>query len=171
MARLSALTLLIAAALALSACNRNPLEVTRSNCPALGIMGKANTKTIFAGEEQTTENVAFNAIITRSRLSCVETEDVNTEFSFDIIAWRGPAANADSLVLPYFVVVLKDNRQIITKRMYEATVNFAPGEERAGVHESLSQFLPDIEQARRYDYEILIGFQLAPEDVVYNALR
>lgn len=162
---------LILGALLLGACNKNPLQVTLSRCPAVAVVSKTGTLTQFAGEGREIEDVALTAYMTHLRNECDQSDEVNSLISFDVVATRGPAAEQDSFTLPYYVVVLQDNHRIISKKVFETTIDFAPGADRAGVREVVRQYLPDVNRARRYDYEVLIGFHLAPEDAAYNALR
>ncbi|MFC4347462.1 hypothetical protein ACFO5Q_06350 [Kordiimonas lipolytica] len=155
----------------LAACgNRNPLEVTVSRCPAIAVVGDAGTLTRFEGEGRNIEDVAFTASIMDVRLTCEEAEDVTSDVSFSVAATRGDAFRGGSVTLPYFVVVLKDNSQIITKKIYDVTLNF-DSNGRASSREVLEQHIPTIEQARRYNYEVLVGFQLTAQDAIFNMER
>lgn len=162
---------LVLGALLLGACNKNPLQVTLSRCPAVAVVANTGSLTQFTGEGRDIEDIALTAHMTHLRNDCDQTDEVNSLISFDVVATRGPAAAQDSFSLPYYVIVLQDNHRIISKKVFEATVDFDPGADRAGVREVVRQYLPDVNRARRYDYEVLIGFHLTPEDAAYNALR
>lgn len=169
-----AAALVILASLLAAACgaNRNPLEVRVQRCPAIAVVGGTATYTQFAGDGRTAEDVVLNAAITDLKLNCDQDDEVVSTVSFEIFAERGPAMRHDAaLSLPYFVAVVRDNSEIVAKRIYEARLDFSGGADRAGRREILRQVLPTIEQARRYDYEIVLGFQLTPEDVAYNLQR
>lgn len=164
--------LIVASALMLfvAACNRNPLEVTISRCLAVAVVGDVGTLTQFSGSGRTTDDVKFTASIRDVQTTCEEGDSVESRVSFTIGAQGGPAL-ADSVVtVPYFAAVLKDNSQIVTKRIYDVTLRF-DSEGNAVSNEVLTQFVPTIEQARRYNYELLLGFQLDPQDAVFNIVR
>ncbi len=166
----------IVAALLLAGCssdaNRNPLEVTVERCPALAVVGGTGSLTRFRGKGRDADDILFEATITGTRLVCHQGDDVVSEVSFEIVAQRGPALRgATDVALPYFVAVMRDNSEIVAKDVYMARLHFAAEAERAGTREVIRQRLPSIDQARRYNYEILVGFQLDPEDVTYNLLR
>ncbi|TNE61847.1 MAG: hypothetical protein EP335_14225 [Alphaproteobacteria bacterium] len=164
------IVLLALVSLAVAACSRNPLEVVVSNCPAVAVVGDAGTLTRFRGDGRTTDDVAFTASIMNVQSSCVEDVNVVSSVSFDIGGQAGRALASREVTLPYFVVVLKDNSRIVSKKQYDVTLRFdSNGFARAS--QSLEQVIPTIEQARRYNYEVLIGFQLSPEDVAYNMER
>lgn len=155
----------------LAACgNKNPLEVTVSRCPAVAVVGDAGTLTRFKGDGRNVEDVAFTASIMDVRLTCEEADDVNSRVTFSVGAKAGEAFNGGSVTLPYFIVVLKDNSQIVTKRVFDVTLRF-DNNGHAMSNEVIAQHIPTIEQARRYNYEVLVGFQLSAQDAVYNMER
>lgn len=157
--------------LLLAACgNRNPLEVTVSRCPAIAIVGDAGTVTRFDGEGRNVADMAFTASIMDARLTCEEADDVQSLVTFDIGAQRGDAFRGGPVALQYFVVVLKDNSQIVSKRVFDVSLSFDQNG-AAYSREVISQHIPTIEQARRYNYEVLLGFQLTAQEAVYNMER
>jgi len=163
-----------AACLLLAACgsNRNPLEVTVERCPAFAVLGGTGSLTQFAGEERETSDVFLEASISNLSLECDQGDDVISSLAFTVAGERGPAMGDDAeVVLPYFVAVLRDNGLVVAKEIYETRLRFGPDMQRAVVQEELRQRLPTIEQARRYDYEILVGFQLSQDELSYNLLR
>ncbi|MFQ5346457.1 MAG: hypothetical protein ACE5ED_01270 [Rhodothalassiaceae bacterium] len=172
---LRAMLSLLAAAL-LAACssdsNKNPFQVTVQRCPAVAVVGGTGSLTRFRGTERNAEDILYKATITATRLKCHQGDDVVSDVAFEIVAQRGPALRGEAdVALPYFVAVLRDNSEIVAKDVYLARLHFSADAERTGTRELIRQRLPTIDQARRYDYEILLGFQLNPEDVTYNLLR
>jgi len=157
-------------ALTLVACNNNPLEVTISRCPAVAVVGDTGTLTRFNGEGRTADDVMFTATISDVEVSCSEGDSVSSAVSMYIAAESDGKIVNDSVTLPYFVAVLKDNSEVVTKRIFDVTLRFDENG-YAVSREVLSQFIPTIEQARRYNYEFLIGFQLSIDDVAFNMER
>lgn len=158
----------------LAACsgNKNPLEVTVERCPAIAVIGGAGTLTEFAGSGRTADDVLFEATISDVSLACDQDSDVVSDVRFSIVVQRGPAlTGAMDIAIPYFVAVLRDNSEIVAKEIYAADIRLGAGDQRTIRRERIRQILPTIEQARRYDYEILIGFQLDPEHAAYNLVR
>lgn len=162
---------LLCLALVLSACTKNPFEVTVSNCPAVAVLSHTGSLTRFEGAGRDADDVAFDATITGVQVDCDEGRDIELEVSFAIVARKGPAMSEGSVTIPYFVVLMRDNNLITAKKIYESTLTFRPGSDRAGVLETFIQRFEDVAIARRYDYEVLIGFQLTPDEVIYNVLR
>lgn len=161
---------LLSMLLFVAACNKNPFEVQVSRCFGVAVVGDLGTLTKFKGDGRTTKDVAYTASIMDVESSCEEAEDVRSQVSFYVGAQAGPALAGDSITVPYFVAVVKDNSQIITKRIYDVTLRF-DSDGYARSHEVLSQLIPSIEQARRYNYELLVGFQIDPNTAVYNMQR
>ena len=157
-------------ALTLVACNTNPLEVTISRCPAVAIVGDTGTITRFDGDGRTADNVMFTATISDVDVSCNEGDSVSSAVSLYIAAESDGKIVNDTVTMPYFVAILKDNSEIVTKRIFDVTLQF-DSNGYAVSREVLSQYIPTIEQARRYNYEFLIGFQLSVDDVAFNMER
>lgn len=162
--------LLAALTLMLAACNRSPLEVVVSRCPAVAVVGDMNTLTRFKGEGRSTEDVMYTASIMDVTSSCTEEEAVDSRVNFYVGATAGPAFSGRDVTLQYFVAILKDNSQIVSKEIFEVTLSFdSKGFARS--KEVVEQHIPTIEQARRYNYEVLLGFQMDAQDVVFNMER
>lgn len=161
---------LLALASFLASCASNPLEVTISRCPAVAVVGDTGTLTRFSGEGRTDEDVMFTASISDVAVSCQEEDAVTSAIGFYVSAHSDGRLVNDTVVLPYFVAVMKDNSEIVTKRIYDVTLDFDQNG-YAVSREVLNQLIPTIDQARRYNYELLIGFQLSVEDVAFNMER
>jgi len=156
--------------LMLAACARNPFEVTVSRCLAVAVVGDVGTLTKFRGDKQTTDDVAFTASIMDVESRCEEGTNVRSEVAFYIGAQSGPALANRTVTIPYFVAVLKDNSQIVSKKIFDVTLNF-DDTGYAYSQQVVGQIIPTIEQARRYNYELLLGFQMNAQDAVYNMER
>ena len=158
-------------ALIITACaSRNPLEVVVSRCPAVAVVGDAGTLTKFKGDSRLQKDMIFSASITDITSSCVQDDSVSGEVSFTIAATSGTAFQGSAKSVTYFVTILKDNSQIVSKKTFETRLNFNR-DGQAAIRETIRQFIPTIEQARRYNYEILVGFQLSADEAVYNMRR
>lgn len=155
----------------LSACTKNPFLVTTSHCPAVAIVSNTGNLTRFAGEDRNASDVVFNASISSISVDCEEGSGIYANIGLSIIATGGPANTESSVSLPYFVALMRDNNLITSKKIYESRLNFNGAQGRAGSRESVVVRFDDIEVSRRYDYEVLIGFQLSPDEVIYNVLR
>jgi len=154
----------------LAACSKNPFEVQVSRCLAVAVVGDVGTLTRFNGPGQTTGDVAFTASILDVESRCEEGVDIRSEVTFFVGAQSGPALANRTVTVPYFVAVLKDNSQIVSKRIFDVTLSF-DDTGYAYSRQVVGQHIPTIEQARRYNYELLLGFQMDAQDAVYNMER
>lgn len=161
-----------AATMLLAACNTNPLEVIVSRCPAVAVVGDTGTWTEFKDETKgkTQDNLAFTASIVELEQFCDEGSRVESELAFKIVAKSYEGYEGATISLPYFVAVLKDNSQLITKQTYEVELQF-DSNGLAQMPQAVAVTVPTIDQAREYNYEVLVGFQMDPEKVYYNLVR
>ncbi len=149
----------------------NPLRVTVMRCPAPAVVEGVATLTRFAGARRTADAVLFTAAIEDLRLRCDQGERVRSHLRFRIVATRGPALRDEVVEVPYFVAVIRDNGEIVAKKIYRTRLVFTRGSKRAETVEEILQTIPSIAQARRYDYELLVGFQVKTDDLIFNVVR
>lgn len=109
------------------------IQAFRSACPAVGIPDFTGDITLFRTPgDQSAANVDVVATMTNVRSQCNESGDkVYTQVSFDVLARRTDTAGARQVTVPYFVTVLRGGRAVVTKRVGQVTIQFAPGQERA----------------------------------------
>ncbi|MGE8141963.1 hypothetical protein ACQKOE_08310 [Novosphingobium sp. NPDC080210] len=109
------------------------IQAFRSACPAVGIPDYTGDITLFRTPgDQSAANVDVVATMTNVRSQCNESGDkVYTQVSFDVLARRTDTAGARQVTVPYFVTVLRGGRAVVTKRVGQVTIQFAPGQERA----------------------------------------
>jgi hypothetical protein len=119
-------------ALALAGCERNPLVVKRSACPAVAVAAYAGDITLFQGATPDAANVDVEASITNLRDECAETTDnFVTRISYDVVARRADAAQARTVTLPVFAAVVQAGNIINAKQIATVTVDFPAGQTRA----------------------------------------
>jgi hypothetical protein len=133
--RLTALALVLVAA----ACSREGevtrggIYITRSACPQVGIPAATGDITLFSPPNRT-DSAAIDvaAAITNLRSTCDETgANIVSTVTFDVVATRRDAAEARTVVLPYFTVAMQGGTQVVAKRLGNIGLNFAAGSQRA----------------------------------------
>lgn len=200
--RTGGLLAIVAPVLLLSACNSNPLEVTRSLCPATAIPQHTGTMTLFSpAESRDADAVVMTASIFDLENHCVEgSPKVTSNLRFTIGAQRPNAAAEQSVNVQYFVAVVKDGKEIISKQVYDTALHFPAGQVRAQSVETVAAAIdraqaiaaagpaPGRDRKRRRDddnvddtffdaapkasaFEVLVGFQLTDAQVHYNMTR
>lgn len=165
---------LLCAFMALASCGQKKRMgvIKIPNCPAVGFVAHTSSLTRFTGDTLSSEDVAFDALLTDLDFKCVEsTKAIETTISFTIDARKGPALKNFAQEVRYFVVVLRDDYQITNKRSFSTEIQFNSKNDTANVRETVVQRFEDITAPARYRYEVLIGFELSPEEIKFTTIR
>lgn len=126
------IVLIAGIAAALAGCQRNPLMVKRSPCPAVAVPTYLGDATSFsAGGAADARNIDVVATLTNVRETCLEGADrLITDVRFDIIARRSEAGPARSLTLPVMTTVVQGGNLVLSKSVARVVVTFAEGTTR-----------------------------------------
>lgn len=146
-ARLSrSLLVLGLSALALAGCQRNPLVVKRSPCPAVAVPLYANDLTLFyPGTAPDIGNMDLVATITNVRSTCTEGANrLVSEVTYQVVARRSDARGARRVELPVFASVVQGGNLLVSKQISSVVVDFADGAERA---QGLGRARADVDRA------------------------
>jgi len=113
-------------------CERNPLLVKRSACPAVAIPNFTGDVTLFNdGESRDASAIDVVATITNLRGVCDDGADkLGTNVSFDVVARRTSARGPRIVSLPFFASVVQGGSTLISKQLGAVTLNFADGQLR-----------------------------------------
>jgi hypothetical protein len=132
-AAVRALVLLALGGVVLAGCQRNPLVVKRSPCPAVAVPIYANAMTLFGpGMAPDAANVDVTAAITNVRATCVEGPDqLVSSVTYQVVARRTDTSNARQLVLPMFASVVQGGNLLVSKEIAAVTLDFPAGVARA----------------------------------------
>ncbi|HJP22499.1 MAG: hypothetical protein QF546_08495 [Alphaproteobacteria bacterium] len=164
-------------ALLLAGCAPGGLLSKQTNipCPSIMLLGEAERLTQFKeGEGRDLIDVRYEATLSNLTLQCVFKEGrVEVIASFDLVATRGPAARGRIGEFPFFVAVTGPGPGdgIMAKEVFSSRLEFGPNRRRAGVVEQIEEIIPLAEGQKAEDFEVLIGFQLAPDQLEYNRRR
>jgi hypothetical protein len=147
--------LLAGVVLALAGCQRNPLMVKRSPCPAVAVPTYLGDATLFsAGGAADAKNIDVVAAITNLRDTCLEgAEKLTTDVTFDVVARRSAAGPARTINFPVMTTVVQGGNLVVSKELTGVTVTFADGATRAtgsggvrtNVARSASTLTPEIQ--------------------------
>lgn len=122
----------LALALLLAGCERNPLIVSRSACPAVAVAAHVGDVTLFRRAGTDAADIDAVATITNVREDCTETGDqFVTRITFDVVTRRNDAGEARQISLPVFAAVVQAGNLIDAKEITNVGVNFAAGQARA----------------------------------------
>lgn len=147
---------LMVAALALSACARNPMLVKRSPCPAVALPLHVGSLTAFdPPQSRDADAIAYTAEIVDLKGVCTEAPDVlTTDVSFTVVAQRRQPGPARQVRLPLFVALAQGGNVLVSKQLTAVDISFAEGQlraearggGRARVHRSATALAPAVEE-------------------------
>lgn len=139
-------------------------------CPDAVILVDAQRITQYRpGPGRDLTDVQFSGEIARIAGTCVYSDDALTATVIvDIVATRGPAAADAEANLPFFVAVTDEARNIVAKQVFDSAIPIPEGRRRAGVREEIEQVIPLPGDDTVPYYEIIVGFQLTPEQLERN---
>lgn len=141
-------------------------------CPAVGILQETENITLVRGTGADLTDVILKAEMGRVVSKCTyNTSDstITVDLAFDGIAELGPAANSREFTLQTFVAVTRRYSAFDKKQIYNVPVVFEAGQRQMRFVQSVDgTVLPYGENADGRIYQILIGFQLTPEQLQYN---
>ncbi|MBX3593114.1 hypothetical protein [Sphingomonas sp.] len=105
----------------------------RSACPRVGVPAGTGDVTLFdPPASRDASAIDVTAVITNVTSTCEDSGDmIRTSISFDVLGSRRSGAGAREVTLPYFVTVLQGGSSVVSKRVGQATLRFAPGALRA----------------------------------------
>ncbi len=141
-------------------------------CPNVTVLPGADTITIFrAGPGRDLVDVTFEGTIEPLKGECVYQDDdsiILAELFLQVNAVKGPAADSDRPVFPFFIAIADQDRKILSKKVFETPIEIPDGKRRGAALEEMVQKIPVLSGRDGRDYTIVMGFQLTPEQLEYN---
>ncbi len=180
---------------ALAACQSNPLQITRSFCPAVSVLRYAETVTLLTPGTATTDALDVTAQFSQASGACEPRKGkLIVPTSVRVTALRRDSAAERTVELPLFVAVTRNNEAVLAKQIIPVQLRFAAGSSRA---EATASYTAEVDEesarkaaaplqatARDNDgrrivearvtaapYEVVWGFQLSNSDVAYNLVN
>lgn len=168
---------MLAAPLALTGCSifgddeeDVPVYIAKP-CPAVGILQDSEKITLFRGASQDAGDVVLRAEIRKAVIKCEYDEDdsvISADVGFDGAAITGPAASGTVQTLPGFLAIIRQGK-IIDKQAYDIPVEFSDGASRVRFIKTIEGTkLPWSGRLNGAAYELMVGFQVTPEQLAYN---
>lgn len=168
--------LLAGAAALLAGCGL--FEDEQPPCPRVAILDQAKVVTLYQeGVGRDLTDVTFEAGLAGVSGVCdydFDDEDgdkVTVQFVLLVTATRGPAATADTVEVPYFVVIADPMRNVLAKRVFTAALDFPDHNVRAQKLEELEQIIPIAPQFVGRDYQVFVGLQFTREQLDESRAR
>ncbi len=167
----------LALALLLGGCTLFPKDEYRS-CPAITkLHDTSDVVQYVAGKGRDLIDMRFSAELGDIAWKCqYDDEDdgsgeLEMELKILIKARKGPAAKGQVAKFPFFVAITDANRNILNKKVFTAEIEFEEGRRRAAVIEEVDQVIFYTSSETGADYDIIVGFQLTPQELKYNRER
>jgi hypothetical protein len=146
-------------------------------CPATAVLSDAVTVTKLkpgaTSGQAIPANVAFTAEMSQAKLDCNynrEKNTLNVDINFAVKATRGPAATGADPQLDFFVAIIDADNNVISKQVYHEKPEMEGRMSNVYTQNVTNFRVPLAMDKRPYDYEILTGFQLTPDELAYNRI-
>ena len=147
-------------------------EANPGPCPRAYSLYDAQRIVEFKGSESFA-NVGFTGEIGKITSLCryYKLAPIVADMQIAMDFGRGPAASGDTATYEYFVAVTRKNVAVIHKETFPITVTFPPGQDRVSVIEELEEIMiPRAnENTSGVNFEIVVGFEVTPEQRAFNA--
>lgn len=149
-------------------------EANPGPCPRAFSLYDASRIVEFRGEKQNFASVGFTGEIGKIRSLCryYGTEPIEGDLELEINFGRGPAAaDQNTATYEYFVAVTRKNIGVINKVTFPLEVTFPEGADRVRVVERVDKIIIPraSEGTSGENFEIIVGFELTPEQREFNA--
>jgi len=135
---------------ALSGCSRKGeidetggIVQVRSACPTVGIPAYTGDVTLF-NPATSTDSRAIDVVgvISNLRSTCNDSgAQLYTSATFNVTGTRRDTSAEREVVLPYFSSVVRGSNVVVSKRIGQVRLNFAPGQARASATASASSYV------------------------------
>ena len=142
-------------------------------CPLMGVL--YDTARVVRFEQpgnQRYANIAFTGEMQGVRGLCryVDADPIRMNMEIEMAFGRGPAATTDHQTYRYWVAVTRRGRAPIEKVYFDVDVRFPRGEQVVTQRERIDQIvIPRAnEEISGENFEILVGFELTPEQLQFN---
>ena len=165
-------TLSLAAAASLTACQSLDTRPNQGPCPAAGSVYDAARLVRFADEAERFSNITFTGEIVDVRTFCryVEDDPIVAQVEIDFAFGRGPAGTENRQTYEYFVAVTRTNRAVMDKEVFTVEADFGRDGQLDGKTELINRItIPRADETiSGANFEILVGFELTEEQLEFN---
>lgn len=150
----------------------DPNAVNAGPCPSMGVLYDASRLIVFDGADERFSSIAWTGEMRGVRGLCryVGEDPIVMNLKLNLAFGRGPMAQGNKYTYRYWVAVTRKDRIPLSKQYFEAPVSFAGGADRAVLDVELERIvIPRAnENVAGGNFEILVGFDLTPEQLAFN---
>lgn len=151
----------LVAGIAVSCSSNKQNEITRVDaCPALIIPTEVANVTRYDGRDNGLANIVYDAKIVPTNISCdSQNNEVIANITLRFAVQQGKAYNSkDKTSLSYFVAVVDDNDNVLSRQILELRVVFAKNKEFLGIEDQIEQRFSVTDAKLPRSYRVVIGF-------------
>jgi hypothetical protein len=118
------------------------------------------------------ENVGFTGSVEGVSAFCryLGKDPIEMQIDISFAFGKGPKADGSEHSYPYFVAVTRRDRSVLAKDIHTINVKFPAGASRVDLKEKVEGIVIPraTETISGTNFEILVGFDLTPEQLAYN---
>ena len=142
-------------------------------CPLMGVLYDSSRLVQFAQPNvERYANIAFTGEFRGVRGLCryVDADPIRMAMEIDMAFGRGPASTSDHQTYRYWIAVARRNRAPIEKQYFNVDVQFPRGQAEVIHTERIGSIVIPRATASTSgeNFEILVGFDLTPEQLQFN---
>ncbi|WP_242010217.1 hypothetical protein [Acetobacter conturbans] len=156
--------------LTLAGCGEDNSLVFAPSCPEMHIPPEVADYYNYSEKGPSFDHLVTHASISSLNGDCMSQgpKDLRTRLGLHLVVRRGPAAPGTKVTLPWFVVVVH-NDKIVGKHVFAQDVTFPVGQDTLAVDTRLVTVdLPIKPTTVNNDYRFEVGFQLNHTQLAYN---
>ncbi|AWY99789.1 hypothetical protein RHODOSMS8_00231 [Rhodobiaceae bacterium] len=141
-------------------------------CPGVGILGGTENLTSFSGAGNDITDIALTAELERVVSRCeydIDDGIIYVDLAIRGVAEVGPAATSREVTVPMFIALTEINSRVLRKDTFLLPLTFEGNQRSTSfIHTIEETKVPYVARIDGSAYEILVGFQLTPEELAYN---
>jgi hypothetical protein len=168
--RPSGLAAVLCLALLATACSsKNKKEAKGPACPSVGVLADAAQLAQFASTENAGDLV-FRAEMVNAAASCdYSRKHVDLALAVQVHAIRGSAGGPSVHPSRYFVAVVDAQERILAREFFSLPIVFENTRQQAVLRDTVDRVrIPVKSKEAGATYQVIVGFELTPDQVIYN---
>ncbi|MEQ8747198.1 hypothetical protein [Pyruvatibacter sp.] len=145
----------------------------KRGCPNAGILADAQLKTEYRDAQgRDITDVAYRWELLDAVAECsYDDTEIDVDYALSMGVTAGPAASRSVVTAPIFVAVTRNGETILQRSTFEAEVEFEQGQRQAVYTRTFRGLTWEVGEEDGRLYEVVIGFELTPEQVEENRRR
>jgi hypothetical protein len=162
---LSGLTLLLSCTLLAGCASDKDALPKPTRCPQTAIIRDLSLLEDYGADTPDDSTRVATARLQKVEGGCsYDKKGVAVNFTVSLLTTKGPRLGGNQTSFPFFVAVVDQNDQPVTKELMTSSITFKDGERSIQKTEELRVRIPGSPQQVQ-DYRVLLGFQLTEEQL------